>query len=107
MSRFVNATPVYVLDAASSFLLRAYVHDSSPAFIDYISMATLTKADLAELLFEKVGLNKREAKDVVESFFDEIRLSLEKGDIVNLDVEDAVQKLINVALRQCNAGLRA
>jgi len=47
-------------------------------------MTTLTKADLAELLFEKVGLNKREAKDVVESFFDEIRLSLEKGDIVKL-----------------------
>lgn len=83
MSRFVNATPVYVLDTFS-ILLRAYVHDSSPAFIDYLSMATLTKADLAELLFEKVGLNKREAKDVVESFFDEIRLSLEKGDIVKL-----------------------
>ncbi|MCD6707444.1 MAG: integration host factor subunit alpha [Thiobacillus sp.] len=48
------------------------------------TMTTLTKADLAELLFEKVGLNKREAKDVVESFFDEIRLSLEKGDIVKL-----------------------
>src|SRR3569833_898450 len=47
-------------------------------------MTTLTKADLAELLFEKVGLNKREAKDVVESFFDEIRLALEKGDIVKL-----------------------
>ena len=29
---------------------------------------TLTKADLADLLFEKVGLNKREAKDMVESF---------------------------------------
>ena len=39
---------------------------------------------IRELLFEKVGLNKREAKDVVESFFDEIRLSLEKGDIVKL-----------------------
>jgi integration host factor subunit alpha len=48
------------------------------------TMTTLTKADLAEMLFEKVGLNKREAKDVVESFFDEIRLALEKGDIVKL-----------------------
>ena len=27
---------------------------------------TLTKAELADLLFEKVGLNKREAKDMVE-----------------------------------------
>jgi integration host factor subunit alpha len=34
---------------------------------------TLTKAELADLMFEKVGLNKREAKDMVESFFEEIR----------------------------------
>ena len=34
---------------------------------------TLTKAELAELLFERVGLNKREAKDIVDTFFEEIR----------------------------------
>src|ERR1700733_12423060 len=45
---------------------------------------TLTKADLADLLFEKVGLNKREAKDMVETFFEEVRLSLEQGDSVKL-----------------------
>ena len=45
---------------------------------------TLTKADLAELLFEQVGLNKREAKDMVEAFFEEIRLSLEDSDSVKL-----------------------
>ncbi|WP_137935776.1 integration host factor subunit alpha [Chitinivorax sp. B] len=45
---------------------------------------TLTKAELADLLFEKVGLNKREAKDMVESFFEEIRASLESGDSVKL-----------------------
>jgi integration host factor subunit alpha len=45
---------------------------------------TLTKADLADLLFEKVGLNKREAKDMVETFFEEVRISLEKGDSVKL-----------------------
>jgi integration host factor subunit alpha len=45
---------------------------------------TLTKADLADLLFEKVGLNKREAKDMVESFFEEVRMALEKGDGVKL-----------------------
>ena len=38
---------------------------------------TLTKAELADLLFEKVGLNKREAKDMVESFFEEVRIALE------------------------------
>ena len=45
---------------------------------------TLTKAELADLLFDKVGLNKREAKDMVEAFFEEVRNSLEKGDGVKL-----------------------
>ena len=45
---------------------------------------TLTKAELAELIFQHVGLNKREAKDMVESFFDEIRLALERGENVKL-----------------------
>lgn len=45
---------------------------------------TLTKAELADMLFEKVGLNKREAKDMVESFFEEVRAALENGDGVKL-----------------------
>ena len=45
---------------------------------------TLTKADMAELLFDQVGLNKREAKDMVEAFFEEIRAALEAGDTVKL-----------------------
>ena len=45
---------------------------------------TLTKAELADLLFEKVGFNKREAKDMVESFFDEVRHALETGRGVKL-----------------------
>ena len=45
---------------------------------------TLTKAELAELLFEQVGLNKREAKDMVDTFFDEIRQALERGESVKL-----------------------
>ena len=45
---------------------------------------TLTKAELADLLFEQVGLNKREAKDMVETFFDEIRNALERGEAVKL-----------------------
>jgi len=45
---------------------------------------TLTKAELADLLFEKVGLNKREAKDMVEAFFEEIRAQLESGESVKL-----------------------
>lgn len=45
---------------------------------------TLTKAELADLLYEKVGLNKREAKDMVECFFEEIRAQLERGESVKL-----------------------
>lgn len=48
------------------------------------NLPTLTKAELAELLFEQVGLNKREAKDMVETFFDEIRNALERGESVKL-----------------------
>ncbi len=47
-------------------------------------LPTLTKAELAELLFEQVGLNKREAKDMVETFFEEIRDALERGEAVKL-----------------------
>ena len=45
---------------------------------------TLTKAELADMLFEKVGLNKREAKDMVEAFFEEVRGALQTGDGVKL-----------------------
>lgn len=45
---------------------------------------TLTKADLAELLYEKVGLNNREAKEMVETFFKEISDCLERGEEVKL-----------------------
>ncbi|HIF9532144.1 integration host factor subunit alpha [Photobacterium damselae] len=44
----------------------------------------LTKADLAENLFENVGLSKRDAKDTVEVFFEEVRKALENGEQVKL-----------------------
>ena len=47
-------------------------------------MVTLTKADMVEHLYEELGLNKREAKDLVEMFFEEIRASLGKGQNVKL-----------------------
>lgn len=58
--------------------------DSSEASTQEKSLQTLTKAELAELLFEQVGLNKREAKDMVETFFKEIRDALDRGDSVKL-----------------------
>lgn len=44
----------------------------------------LTKAELAEALFDQLGLNKREAKEFVDLFFEEIRTSLETGEQVKL-----------------------
>ncbi len=44
----------------------------------------LTKADMAERLFEDVGLNKREAKEFVDAFFDTLRDGLARGQQVKL-----------------------
>lgn len=44
----------------------------------------ITKADFAERLFDELGLNKREAKEMVEFFFEEIKGSLEKGEQVKV-----------------------
>ena len=61
-------------------------------------MAALTKADMAEMLYQELGLNKREAKELVEMFFEEIRASLENGSQVklsgfgNFDLRDKNQR---------------
>jgi len=44
----------------------------------------LTKAEIAERLFDELGLNKREAKEMVEIFFEKIRGALEEGAQVKL-----------------------
>ncbi|MDC1436104.1 integration host factor subunit alpha [Gammaproteobacteria bacterium] len=44
----------------------------------------LTKAEMAERLFDEMGLNKREAKELVEQFFEEVRQSLESNEQVKL-----------------------
>lgn len=54
------------------------------ALIASIETPTLTKAELSELLFEKLGLNKREAKDMVEAFFELTSDSLIRGKEVKL-----------------------
>ena len=45
---------------------------------------TLTKAELAELLFDRLGLNKRESKDMVEAFFEIVHQTLVDGRDVKL-----------------------
>ena len=47
-------------------------------------MATLTKADLAERIVDGVGLNHREAKEMVERFFEELAEALEAGGEVKI-----------------------
>ncbi len=67
----------------SFFRLYIFVYELKFVHIGEINMA-LTKAELTDLLFENVGLNKREAKDVVESFYEELRVALQKGEGVKL-----------------------
>jgi integration host factor subunit alpha len=44
----------------------------------------LTKADMAEALFNELGLNKREARELVDLFFEELREALANGEQVKL-----------------------
>ena len=61
-------------------------------------MGALTKAEMAERLYEELGLNKREAKELVELFFEEIRHALEDNEQVklsgfgNFDLRDKNQR---------------
>jgi integration host factor subunit alpha len=55
-----------------------------PVLLPSIETPTLTKAELAELLFERLGLNKRESKDMVEAFFDILHDTLVAGGDVKL-----------------------
>jgi integration host factor subunit alpha len=50
---------------------------------EQVGMA-LTKAEMAERLFDEVGLNKREAKEFVDAYFDVLRDALEQGRQVKL-----------------------
>ncbi len=58
----------------------------------------LTKADMAESLFNELGHNKREARELVDSFYEELRLSLASGEQVklsgfgNFDLRDKNQR---------------
>jgi integration host factor subunit alpha len=47
-------------------------------------MGALTKAGMSEKLFDELGLNKRESKEIVEAFFEEIRTSLETNEQVKI-----------------------
>ena len=44
--------------------------------VESLETPALTKAQLADLLFDQIGLNKRESKDMIDAFFDLIAQSL-------------------------------
>jgi integration host factor subunit alpha len=52
--------------------------------VDTLETPALTKAHLSELLYEQIGLNKREAKDMVDAFFHIIVAQLVQGDEVKI-----------------------
>ena len=52
--------------------------------VESLETPALTKAQLADLLFDQIGLNKRESKDMIDAFFDLIAQSLVEGKDVKL-----------------------
>ena len=78
-----HSNPVEMESVVAADLGRALMASQENAAAEK-ELPTLTKAELAEMLFEQVGLNKREAKDMVETFFEEIRDALERGESVKL-----------------------
>jgi len=78
-----HSNPVEMESVVAADLGRALLASQENAAAEK-ELPTLTKAELAEMLFEQVGLNKREAKDMVETFFEEIRDALERGESVKL-----------------------
>ena len=52
--------------------------------VDLLEATALTKAQLAEMLFEQIGLNKRESKDMIDAFFDLVTHSLIGGSDVKI-----------------------
>ena len=52
--------------------------------VESLETPALTKAQLADLLFDQIGLNKRESKDMIDAFFDLISQSLVEGKDVKL-----------------------
>ena len=79
IARMKRSTDSQLTEKTESASLKKVAASSSDK-----STSTLTKAELTEWLYEQVGLNKREAKEMVETFFEEICSALERGEMVKL-----------------------
>jgi integration host factor subunit alpha len=84
--RHLDSLPAATAHPTATTSAAAAAPSASPVAlaIDVIQTPTLTKAELAEMLFEQLGLNKRESKDMVEAFFDLIVEQLVAGRDVKL-----------------------
>lgn len=59
--------------------------EALPRDDDSILRAALTKEELQNLLFDNIGLSKRECREMVNAIFEEMRAALESGDTVKLE----------------------
>jgi integration host factor subunit alpha len=75
-------------DAAAGRPINGAEHPETPASVESdeaILRAALTKEELQNLLFERIGLSKRECREMVNAIFEEMRSALEAGEIVKLE----------------------
>ena len=68
----------------NSALLDQKVESAMEFSVESLEKPALTKAQLADMLFEQIGLNKRESKDMIDAFFDLIAASLVDGTDVKI-----------------------
>jgi integration host factor subunit alpha len=52
--------------------------------VESLETPALTKAQLADMLFDQIGLNKRESKDMIDAFFELIAKSVVDGQDVKI-----------------------
>lgn len=60
------------------------MQNPAPFSVESLDTPALTKAHLADLLFTRIGLNKRESKDMIDAFFDFVGASLVNGEDVKI-----------------------
>ncbi len=71
---------VELLYSTNFFLTSIYVLN----IIIKIEVEFMTKADLVERIFEKIGLSKKEAQEIIEILFDTMRQTFIEGESVKI-----------------------
>jgi integration host factor subunit alpha len=90
LTRLIDAPDLRLHNVYTPIVMSEVPHNALPSssqdrvILGSLETPTLTKADLAELLFDRLGLNKRESKDMVEAFFAIVHDTLVEGEDVKL-----------------------